>query len=106
MDKVKGYMKNEPWTSGGDPASRKAQGSKAGEAWMPTVVGWPILTTHSHFHITRLLMVAEGASELGLQGACHLLFGGWLPFRLPSSHGCRGVKPVVRGQGSEAGGSW
>lgn len=35
---------------------------------------------HSHFHVTRLLVVAEGAGELGLQGACHLLLGGWFPF--------------------------
>ena len=46
---------------------------------------------HSHFHVTGLLVVAEGAGELGLQGACHLLLGGWLPFRLSAPHVCRGV---------------
>jgi hypothetical protein len=67
------------------PSVGRPRGSKWG-AWMPT------LNTHSHFHITRLLVVAERAGELGLQGACHLLFWGRLPFGLSSSHNCRGNK--------------
>lgn len=52
---------------------------------------------HSHFHVTGLLVVAEGAGELGLQGACHLLLGGRLPFRLPAPHVCRGANLWAEG---------
>ena len=59
---------------------------------------------HSHFHITGLLVVAEGAGELGLQGACHLLLGGWLSFRLSAPHVCRGVN--LWAEGTEVSDSW
>ena len=59
---------------------------------------------HSHFHVTGLLVVAEGAGELGLQGACHLLLGGWLPFRLSAPHVCRGVN--LWAEGTEVSDSW
>lgn len=43
---------------------------------------------HSHLHVARLLMVAEGAGELCLQGAGHLFLGGRLSLGLPAPHVC------------------
>lgn len=45
-------------------------------------------TPHSHLHVARLLVVAEGAGELRLQGAGHLFLGGRLSLGLPASHVC------------------
>lgn len=68
-EEMEGPVKR-PVSVGDDPPYRQPGAERrmgGGEGWLPTEErGGRIPDPHLHFHVTRLLVVAEGAGELSL----------------------------------------